>query len=252
MDVDMNINDVPALARALMDQHLPAGHRWTFALDSAKSRLGACQYTKRKITVSRHFAAHATEAEVRDTVLHEIAHVLTPSDKHGLRWKAVATRLGATPKACGTNPYLASEEVVAPKLAQVEGQEYVRVAHRSMPDRYRILRENAKTYTLIADDGLTRGASKALVYPDGGKRPTLGEVQAAMRQEALEEVKGKPIVRVTVPGYESKRYALTKPAKGRNRAQLVNLDTGRGLRVTAQQYRLETGAERLSGLLPSR
>ena len=39
-------------------------------------------------------------AEIRDTVLHEIAHALVgPEARHGPEWKAIAKRLGATPRA---------------------------------------------------------------------------------------------------------------------------------------------------------
>ena len=38
--------------------------------------------------------------EVRDTILHEIAHALAGAKaRHGPAWKAIAKRLGATPKA---------------------------------------------------------------------------------------------------------------------------------------------------------
>jgi predicted SprT family Zn-dependent metalloprotease len=41
-----------------------------------------------------------------DTVLHEIAHMLAPAGHgHGRRWKRIAKRLGAEPKAYKDLPY---------------------------------------------------------------------------------------------------------------------------------------------------
>ncbi len=40
-----------------------------------------------------------------DTLLHEIAHALAgPEAGHGPAWKAVAVRIGATPRACDDSP----------------------------------------------------------------------------------------------------------------------------------------------------
>jgi len=44
---------------------------------------------------------HASSEQLTDTILHEIAHALAgPAAKHGPAWKAIARRLGATPKSC--------------------------------------------------------------------------------------------------------------------------------------------------------
>lgn len=101
----MNLTDVTALAKTLMAEHV-AEPGWTFAFDDAENRMGCCHYTRRKITVSRKFAAAATDAQVRDVILHEIAHVIAGHGAaHGPKWKMIAARLGATPKSCGDNPH---------------------------------------------------------------------------------------------------------------------------------------------------
>jgi predicted SprT family Zn-dependent metalloprotease len=38
--------------------------------------------------------------EVRDTILHEIAHALAPGDGHGPKWRMTCLRIGARPKRC--------------------------------------------------------------------------------------------------------------------------------------------------------
>ena len=89
---------IAAMARALMDEHgLDA---WTFAFLEAERRLGDCHFQERVIRVGRAHALDASEAEIRDTILHEIAHALAgPEARHGPEWKAHAKRIGATPRA---------------------------------------------------------------------------------------------------------------------------------------------------------
>ncbi len=86
------------LALELMQQHGVGD--WSFAFDNAKRRLGSCRYSQRTLTLSGPLTRLNDEAVVRDTILHEIAHALTPGAGHGLRWRAVAERLGAAPRSC--------------------------------------------------------------------------------------------------------------------------------------------------------
>src|SRR5919202_2449234 len=87
---------VVRLAEELLGRHLPDG-AWTFAFDTAKRRAGACDYTRRRITVSRYLAAKTDEDEVRQTLLHEIAHALAGhAAAHGPSWRTTAQRLGYT------------------------------------------------------------------------------------------------------------------------------------------------------------
>ena len=96
-----------AMAERLLVEHGLVG--WRVELDNAKRRAGICRFTDRVIGLSRPITELHSEAEVRDTVLHEIAHALCPGDKHGPRWRATCARLGARPKRC-----YGDEEVVSP------------------------------------------------------------------------------------------------------------------------------------------
>jgi hypothetical protein len=51
------------------------------------------------IELSLPFIQVAAVPEVMDTILHEIAHALTPGG-HTKAWKATAAAIGATPKRC--------------------------------------------------------------------------------------------------------------------------------------------------------
>ncbi len=92
------LNAIAAMARRLMDEHGLAD--WTLAFVEAGRRLGDCNYRDRVIRIGRAHALDDGEEQIRDTVLHEIAHAITgPKAGHGPLWKATARRIGATPKA---------------------------------------------------------------------------------------------------------------------------------------------------------
>ena len=92
------LNGVAGMARRLMDEHGLTG--WTLAFVEAKRRLGDCHFRHRVIRISRTHALEGSEEQIRDTVLHEIAHAIAGHEAgHGLLWKVTARRIGATPRA---------------------------------------------------------------------------------------------------------------------------------------------------------
>ncbi|GAA1469737.1 SprT-like domain-containing protein [Microbacterium thalassium] len=87
------LRDVRRWADALITLHLDAS--WTFAFDNAKRRAGLCDYTRKRISVSRYLAARYDDDTNHQTLLHEVAHALAgPGAGHGPRWKAQARELG--------------------------------------------------------------------------------------------------------------------------------------------------------------
>ena len=64
--------EVARQARALMDEHGLDG--WAFRFSAAESRLGECREREKEIRLSRRHAVKGGPREVRDTILHEIAH----------------------------------------------------------------------------------------------------------------------------------------------------------------------------------
>jgi predicted SprT family Zn-dependent metalloprotease len=96
------MNDLSAIAseaRGLMNAH-GLGH-WVFQWDRAVRRMGCCNYRKRTISVSEVLAQRTPLSEVRDTILHEIAHAIAgPQAGHGLAWRSVALRIGCNGKRC--------------------------------------------------------------------------------------------------------------------------------------------------------
>ncbi|MGB4779519.1 SprT-like domain-containing protein [Microbacterium sp.] len=87
------LSQVRREAERLIAAYLDA--TWSFAFDSAKRRAGACDYTRKRITVSRYLAARYDDETNRQTLLHEVAHALAgPRAGHGTAWKRTARALG--------------------------------------------------------------------------------------------------------------------------------------------------------------
>lgn len=88
----MDPNAVARIARTLMRDHL--NNSWSFAFNRRKGAAGLCDYDTNTIFISREWAMGATEADIRETMLHEIAHALTPGHKHDYIWRAKYVSLG--------------------------------------------------------------------------------------------------------------------------------------------------------------
>ena len=95
----MRIDDAERLARQLMDQH--GLNEWSLEFDNAKTRAGVCRSQRRQLGLSRPLTRLHDEAEVRDTILHEIAHALVGAHHHhDATWRATAIRIGCSGRRC--------------------------------------------------------------------------------------------------------------------------------------------------------
>jgi len=93
------MEETRALARELMDRH--GLQDWTLRFDTAKRRAGLCRYDRRLISLSKPLTALYTPEQVRETVLHEIAHALAGAAAgHGASWQSIARRIGASGQRC--------------------------------------------------------------------------------------------------------------------------------------------------------
>ena len=106
----VHLPDVLALARSLMATH--GLEDWELDLDRARRRAGQTDHARRRITLSRHLMRLYDEAEVRETILHEIAHArVGASHGHDAVWQAAARRIGST-----------GRRLVDPHAPRVEGR----------------------------------------------------------------------------------------------------------------------------------
>jgi hypothetical protein len=95
----MEVTKALAMGRSLMREHGLEG--WRLVADRAKTRAGVCRYGRRQIGISAPLTALHDEAEVRDTILHEIAHALVgPEHGHDAVWRAKAIEIGSSGERC--------------------------------------------------------------------------------------------------------------------------------------------------------
>lgn len=100
----MNLRDARDLALRLMAEHGLAG--WTFVWDSAIRRLGQCDFKRRRISLSIQPAELRPISEVRNTILHEIAHALVGEyHGHDSTWRAMAIRIGCDGRRCSASSF---------------------------------------------------------------------------------------------------------------------------------------------------
>jgi len=93
-----------ATAKSMMQKHGLLERGWTFGIDKAKTRMGACYSDLKKITFSIYLVLHCKEEEFLNVVLHEIAHALAGhSAGHGPMWKSVAQSIGCDGQRCCYN-----------------------------------------------------------------------------------------------------------------------------------------------------
>jgi len=82
---------------------------WKFKWDRATRRFGCCHHQRKIISLSLPLTRLNPETQVRDTLLHEIAHALTPGQGHNRHWKKKCVEVGAQPSRC-----FMPEEVILP------------------------------------------------------------------------------------------------------------------------------------------
>lgn len=71
---------------------------WRFIFSNGKTVIGHCHFLKKEIAFSKHYV-EIEEVEVKDTILHEIAHALAGGKAgHGKEWKRACQIVGANPK----------------------------------------------------------------------------------------------------------------------------------------------------------
>lgn len=99
----MNLLQAQQLANQLMNQYGLLDKGWRFEFDTAKRRFGVCRYHSKRIGLSQPLTSANDEVRVKDTILHEIAHALTPGHGHDSVWKAKCREIGCSDERCFTS-----------------------------------------------------------------------------------------------------------------------------------------------------
>lgn len=172
----MELHRAAALAESLLAEHRLTG--WTFAFDRARVRAGACHHHDRRITLSPHLTRAHDEAQVRETLLHEIAHALVgPRHGHDGVWRARALAIGSTGRRC----YPAGEQPVVPGRWQGRCAAGHVVHRHRRPTRVLVCTRCRSRSTL---DRVLRWTRDGVPVPDGELGPAVVRVLAQLRAEA--------------------------------------------------------------------
>jgi predicted SprT family Zn-dependent metalloprotease len=161
----MDLQKAETLASNLINAYL--GPTWTFKWNNRHRCFGVCSHTSRTIQLSRRLTPAEDDFAIEQTILHEIAHALTPGAGHGAEWRRVARKIGvknpkssreATGDSIDTNP---------PKFVTVLGKEIIWKHYR---------RPNAKTMGTIH-----------IAYVANRKEETLGKLRIISYSDHLVE-----------------------------------------------------------------
>ena len=97
----MELSGVQFLADRLLNKHELFEKGWSFSFDRAKRRAGSCKFSKKEITLARDYAEQEDFKEIKNTILHEIAHALVgPRHGHNKIWRQKALEIGCDAERC--------------------------------------------------------------------------------------------------------------------------------------------------------
>lgn len=93
----MNLFDAEILAKELISMYAP---HVRFNWSRTKTAYGDFTAATNEIRLSSVLTKIRPVAEVRETIMHEIAHALTPGDHHGESWQNQMRAFGLKPVRC--------------------------------------------------------------------------------------------------------------------------------------------------------
>ena len=93
----MTLNQAITLAKKLLSKY-PELKGWSVSTNMRKRAFGVCDYRNRLIELSAILVPAMTDEAIQDTIVHEIAHALTPGHNHDYVWKQKCIELGGDGK----------------------------------------------------------------------------------------------------------------------------------------------------------
>lgn len=95
------------MAVKLIKEHLP---EYKFEWNKRLSAFGVCSYRKKTIYLSVPLTEVSKEESVWNTIIHEIAHGLTPGHSHDWVWRQKFISMGGDGKRCGCDDSFEDKE----------------------------------------------------------------------------------------------------------------------------------------------
>jgi predicted SprT family Zn-dependent metalloprotease len=191
---DVDLRDAFALAEDLLEHHGLTD--WTVVYDSAKKRAGICRFGPQVLGLSAPLTVLHSEHDVRDTILHEIAHALAgPQHGHDEVWRETAVRIGCSGERCVSpdSPRIEPPWLGACPAGHSSGR------HRR-PERVVTCGECNPVFDLANVFSWTHHGRPAVMHPNyeveldrlrSGRRMTLHGVGTRLRITAAGEFEGR-------------------------------------------------------------
>lgn len=136
--VECRFKQIREMAEWEMGRHGLIAAGWRFEFDNAMTRAACCHYYTKKITMSKRLVDKWSDAEVYDTILHEIAHALV-GNQHGHNdvWKDMARRIGCSASVYHNHTFTQPKFVIVCACGQTQLLRY-RVSPKLMDSNKRI------------------------------------------------------------------------------------------------------------------
>ncbi|QNN99310.1 SprT-like protease [Streptomyces phage Faust] len=132
----MNLYEAERQAKLLMTAHGITQQGWRFEWDNAVRRFGQTRYNDRVISLSRKLTVQRSVDSVRNTMLHEIAHVKAGyKNGHNATWRSIAISIGCDGKRCSDDPIEIEYKYIAKCPNGHLGKRYVRKPRASSRPR---------------------------------------------------------------------------------------------------------------------
>jgi len=105
--IPMKLSEAEELICELMERHELFDECWSYQFDAASVRFGECRQRDKVLSFSKKLVYLNHESDVRDTILHEIAHALVGTGHgHSEVWSRKCVEIGVSP-----NRYYSSREI---------------------------------------------------------------------------------------------------------------------------------------------
>jgi predicted SprT family Zn-dependent metalloprotease len=103
MATQPEITAIYELGTNLIKEHGLYEKGWRFNLGNMKRLVGRCEYKTKQIKFSVHYLLKSSQREIRNVILHEIAHALVgPGHHHDYVWRRQARAIGCTAMRCAS------------------------------------------------------------------------------------------------------------------------------------------------------